>query len=292
MKRGSRKKRIQESREVTVEREQNLDSKQKVSSIEVKEKKKKTKKIIAENQESDSGEEVLKEEEEGVKISEQEDRDTLKPSRGSIETRITNCKLEITARLLVLKDLLEEESTDEEQFKAQKVVEKLEKKLEVLMKLKNLASGERSESSEEPKVKARKQSRVPSNLPMFRGSKGIEDPLEFIEQFERICQANEGDEDCYIVLVVLCLDSTYVQWVNKYLKEDEDRQWNIFWKVFVSHFQHPDAAVVFQNKITTLRVDSTGVQRYSDQFMRLAMRLGWDLRGDLAIFQYKNGLPG
>ena len=48
--------------------------------------------------------------------------------------------MEITARLLVLEDLLEEEeSTEEEQFKAQKVVEKLEKKLKVLMKLKNLA---------------------------------------------------------------------------------------------------------------------------------------------------------
>ena len=100
----------------------------------------------------------------------------MKSSRESIETRITSCKLAITSGLLILKDLLEdEESTEEEQFKAQKVVEKLEKKLEVLMKLKNLALGERSESSEEPKVKARKQSRVPSNLPMFRGSKGIED---------------------------------------------------------------------------------------------------------------------
>ena len=49
MKGGSRKKRIQECKEVTVERQQNLDSKQEISSVEVKEKKKKTKKIIAEN---------------------------------------------------------------------------------------------------------------------------------------------------------------------------------------------------------------------------------------------------
>ena len=132
--------------------------------------------------------------------------------------------MDITAGLLLLEDLLEdEESTEEEQFKAQKVVEKLEKKLEVLIKLKNLALGERLESSEEQRRKAKKQSRVPSNLPTFRYSKKIEDPLEFIEQFERICQANKVDEDCYIILAVLCLDSTNVQWVNKYLKEDKDR---------------------------------------------------------------------
>ena len=92
-------------------------------------------------------------EKEGVEISEQKDRETLKSSRESIETRITSCKLDITAGLLVLKDLLKDKKSTEEQFKAQKVVEKLEKKLEVLMKLKNLASG----------------------------SKEIENPLEFIE---------------------------------------------------------------------------------------------------------------
>ena len=64
----------------------------------------------------------------------------MKPSKERIETRITSCKLDITSGLLILEDLLEnEESTEEKQFKAQKVVEKLEKKLEVLMKLKNLA---------------------------------------------------------------------------------------------------------------------------------------------------------
>ena len=137
----------------------------------------------------------------------------MKPSKGSIETRITSCKLDITAGLLVLEDLLENEESTEKQFKAQKVVEKLEKKLEVLTKLKNPALEKRLESSDEPRGKAKKQSRVPSNLPTFRSSKEIEDPLEFIEQFERICQANEVDEDCYIILVVLCLNSTDVQWL-------------------------------------------------------------------------------
>ena len=119
----------------------------------------------------------------------------MKPSRESIETRITSCKLDITAGLLVLKDLLINwkktvqgtESCGETWEKAGSAHEVEESSL-----------GERLESSEEPKRKARKQSRVPSNLPTFRDSKGIEDPLEFIEQFERICQANEVDEDCYI----------------------------------------------------------------------------------------------
>ena len=38
-------------------------------------------------------------------------------------------------------------------------------------------------------------------------------------------------------------------------------------------------------------MDNSGVQRYSDQFIRLALRLGWNLDGELAIYHYKAGLP-
>ena len=77
-----------------------------------------------------------------------------------------------------MEDLLEnEESTEEKQFKAQKVVEKLEKKLEI----EESSFRKRLEFSEKPRKKTRKQSRVPSNLLTFRKSKKIEDPLEFIE---------------------------------------------------------------------------------------------------------------
>ena len=51
----------------------------------------------------------MEKKEERVEISEQKDRGTLKSSRESIETRITYCKLDITAELLVLEDLLENE---------------------------------------------------------------------------------------------------------------------------------------------------------------------------------------
>ena len=38
-------------------------------------------------------------------------------------------------------------------------------------------------------------------------------------------------------------------------------------------------------------MDNSGVQRYSDQFIQLANRLGWNLEGKLAIFHFKAGLP-
>jgi len=56
---------------------------------------------------------------------------------------------------------------------------------------------------------------VPTNLPTFRSSKGMEDPLEFIEKFERVCQVNGIQLRRYIKLVALCLDTTDVQWIDQ-----------------------------------------------------------------------------
>src|SRR5271168_1291242 len=67
--------------------------------------------------------------------------------------------------------------------------------------------------------------------------------------------------------------------------------WEDFGAAFISHFQHPNAAILWQDKIRQLRVDDTGVQRYTDQFVRLAGRLNWKLSSETAIYQYKQGLP-
>ena len=59
---------------------------------------------------------------------------------------------------------------------------------------------------------------------------------------------------------------------------------------FIGHFQNPNAAIIWQDKIHQLHVDNTGVQRYTDQFVRLAHRLKWELNSSTAIYQYKRGL--
>ena len=166
--------------------------------------------------------------------------------------------------------------------------------LELLQQLKELneqVEAPRKQTEQWKGPTGKKQNRVPNNLPVFRSGKGIEDPLEFIEQFERVCLANAIDEPRFIVLVSLCLDSTDVQWMNKHIR-DQEIPWNEFRKAFISHFQHPDATVVWQNQIRSLKMDNSGVQRYSDQFIRLATRLNWDLSHELAIYQFKLGLPG
>ncbi len=37
-------------------------------------------------------------------------------------------------------------------------------------------------------------------------------------------------------------------------------------------------------------MDKEGVQRYSDQYLRLAERLHWNLADEMVLFQYKSGL--
>ena len=67
--------------------------------------------------------------------------------------------------------------------------------------------------------------------------------------------------------------------------------WSELSEAFITHFRHPNARIVWLDKIKTLKMDSHGVQRYTDQFIRLAKHLGWNLRSDEAVYQYKQGLP-
>ena len=66
--------------------------------------------------------------------------------------------------------------------------------------------------------------------------------------------------------------------------------WDRFSSIFLQHFQHPHQQVFLQTQIRRLRMGSDGIQRYTDQFLRLAERLNWSLEDEGTIFQYKSGL--
>ena len=96
----------------------------------------------------------------------------------------------------------------------------------------------------------------------------------------------------YLQLLPLCLDSVDGQWLSNYILGAGEETWEDFKNAFIAHFQHPNAKSIWQEKkIRNLRVASAGVQRYTDQFVKLASRLGWDLSSETAVFQYKQGLP-
>src|SRR3979409_2049932 len=59
---------------------------------------------------------------------------------------------------------------------------------------------------------------------------------------------------------------------------------------FLQHFQHSNIMVHLQSQIRLLHMDQEGVQRYADQFLRLANRLNWPLEGENTVFQFKAGL--
>ena len=132
---------------------------------------------------------------------------------------------------------------------------------------------------------------VPSNLPKFRHDNKFEEPVEFLESFNKVMKAHNINEDRYLQLMPLCLDSVDGQWLATNSEVLKALDWSDFMNAFIEHFQHPNAAVIWQDKIRQLHVDSTGVQKYTDQFIRLAKRLEWELDSTTAIYQYKQGLP-
>lgn len=109
---------------------------------------------------------------------------------------------------------------------------------------------------------------VPTGLPKFRQGNMSVEPVEFIENFEKIMAAHEIDEDRNATLLALCLDSVDNQWLENWQKSNPTATWRKLTKEFVSHFQHPNAMVIWQDQIYSLKMDKSGsVQRYTDQFI-------------------------
>ncbi|MGI0060685.1 MAG: C2HC-type zinc finger protein, partial [Nitrosotalea sp.] len=134
--------------------------------------------------------------------------------------------------------------------------------------------------------------KVPSGLPKFGSATGEKDPQEFWDSFAKVMVANEVPVEKYVTILPLCLDSIDTKWLDRWtLENGEDLDHRKLHRDFISHFQHPNSKVIWQNQIEKLHVDTSGVQKYSDRFIGLAHKLDWDLEDSMTIYRYKNGLP-
>ena len=61
-------------------------------------------------------------------------------------------------------------------------------------------------------------------------------------------------------------------------------------KEFLKHFVNPNANAENLHKLRNLKMNGN-VQQYSDEFITLLHKIGWDSASDVAIYQYKSGLP-
>lgn len=134
--------------------------------------------------------------------------------------------------------------------------------------------------------------RLPSNLPHFRGKSGIEDPQEFLEVFNRTCRASGIKVTRYPTIMALCLDNIDARWMESWLDKNLTTRtsWTEVESAFISHFQNPNASAIWLAQMRSLKMENFNVQRYSDQFMKLAEKLHWNLESEMAIYQYKSGL--
>ena len=110
---------------------------------------------------------------------------------------------------------------------------------------------------------------VPNKLPKFRQGQ-IDDPTEFLEAFSMTMRAYAIPEEEYESLLVLCLDAVDRQWLLDYVdfeSPNEQITWPKLSDAFITHFKHPNARIVWLDKIRALKVDSNGIQRYTDQFI-------------------------
>ena len=258
-------------------------------------------------QESSSGERVMKLAEESeleqspvrsrMELQEESEGEAQMQTPESIladqRKALEGIEFKMLGELEALDNLLEEEDATEEDIKKQETkVERLRKQIKVKEDAIRIMEKKIAKEESRTDVIVRKKSEkvvVPSGMPKFRQGGHLEEPTEFLDAFINVMSAHEIPMERYGKLLILCLDSVDGQWLK--IKDVEGMSWTQLEEEFVAHFQHPNAVAVWQEKIRNLRMEGSGVQRYTDQFIRLAQRLKWDLKGEVAVYQYKQGLP-
>ena len=136
------------------------------------------------------------------------------------------------------------------------------------------------------------RSKVPRDLPHFRGDarNSIKDPLEFMDRFETVCEPNGLEDEQLVRVLPICLDQVDGAWFKMWRESNLQADWQAAKRAFMGHFRHPNELTVLQAQIQALKMDSSGVQRYADQFRKLMAQLGWTDKNPMAIYQFKQGL--
>lgn len=138
----------------------------------------------------------------------------------------------------------------------------------------------------------KKENNIPYELlPKFRKEKGLQDPEEFLESFETICESLRIKKKYYVGVLIVCVDYKVAKWIKSNYKDQQPVNWEKFCKEFIRHYDKPNHGGSWDVQIRKLKVDNEGVQKYSDKFLELAKKLEWNLEADYALNQYKCGLP-
>ncbi len=134
--------------------------------------------------------------------------------------------------------------------------------------------------------------KVPRGLPHFRGTsrEAIQEAIEFIDRFETIFEPHSLDDLQLMRVLPVCLDKVDGAWFKQWKTQNPQATWSDARRAFLAHFRHPNELTVLQAQIRALRMDTTGVQRYADQFRKLMVQLDWTSSTPAAIYQFKQGL--
>ena len=89
--------------------------------------------------------------------------------------------------------------------------------------------------------------RVPSDLPHFRGKDGTKDPEEFITRFNRVCSANGIPLSRFGTLLAICLENNDAAWLKCWIQihtlhnNSITSSWSQIQDEFMGHFQNANS---------------------------------------------------
>jgi hypothetical protein len=242
---------------------------------------------------SPSEEELLKEKRAELKAALEERKNAVLKNAARKELKNLSAKIEtIEEHIEILEDNIKRRriTLDEEPEEELRTGDFSERELELLRRTSTSARSSRGGMNSTFMSTGEMSYKIPSNLPKFRGNAGVEDPQEFLDQLGRICRANGVAESRFSTILPVCLDSVDGRWFEAWMKEHQEHTWKDAEKAFIAHFQNPNATAIWMSEIRALKMGRNGVQRYADQFVRLAEKMKWSMTDESVIYQFKLGL--
>jgi hypothetical protein len=130
------------------------------------------------------------------------------------------------------------------------------------------------------------------NFPKFN-SKTTLDAMEFLEEFKDVCFSANIDPSRYISYLYNCVDHSTARWVRLYVKERPQTSWGQFCADFSKHYSSTNLPEMWKRQLKALVATNspTSVIVYSDQFIDLADKIGYDFEDKHLLKMYIKGLP-
>lgn len=135
--------------------------------------------------------------------------------------------------------------------------------------------------------------KLPNHLPQFRGSasNSIQDPIQFIDTFEALCQANSIHQSHWTQCLLATMRPQDLNFITTKIIQPS-LSWEQARSTFLQHFYSPHFRAQRLQELVNMKIHrNESVQAFGDRFLHLAQQCGMANNSDVILPIFCSALP-